>query len=186
MIRRPPRSTLFPYTTLFRSVEAVARDDRARRIDHHHADREEHDGDAEKPEVGRELPRHLSGLGGSDRRSSPRPPQRDRASHQSNLSTSFLKTSPRCLKFSNMPNEAHATERSTTLPGTARRRAASTAASSDGQRVRGTDASLNAAASLGASSPIRNTWPTRPRAAAAGGSKSCPFPLPPAINNMRP
>ena len=23
MIRRPPRSTLFPYTTLFRSVEAV-------------------------------------------------------------------------------------------------------------------------------------------------------------------
>src|SRR5256885_7450343 len=25
MIRRPPRSTLFPYTTLFRSLEAVAR-----------------------------------------------------------------------------------------------------------------------------------------------------------------
>src|SRR3712207_7740717 len=25
MIRRPPRSTLFPYTTLFRSVEAVER-----------------------------------------------------------------------------------------------------------------------------------------------------------------
>src|SRR2546425_7484778 len=25
MIRRPPRSTLFPYTTLFRSVEAVRR-----------------------------------------------------------------------------------------------------------------------------------------------------------------
>src|SRR3712207_7823007 len=25
MIRRPPRSTLFPYTTLFRSVEALAR-----------------------------------------------------------------------------------------------------------------------------------------------------------------
>src|SRR3712207_6900692 len=25
MIRRPPRSTLFPYTTLFRSVRAVAR-----------------------------------------------------------------------------------------------------------------------------------------------------------------
>src|SRR3712207_7195601 len=25
MIRRPPRSTLFPYTTLFRSVEAVGR-----------------------------------------------------------------------------------------------------------------------------------------------------------------
>src|SRR3712207_6885687 len=26
MIRRPPRSTLFPYTTLFRSVVAVGRD----------------------------------------------------------------------------------------------------------------------------------------------------------------
>src|SRR5438874_9430312 len=26
MIRRPPRSTLFPYTTLFRSVERAARD----------------------------------------------------------------------------------------------------------------------------------------------------------------
>src|SRR3712207_8393068 len=26
MIRRPPRSTLFPYTTLFRSLEAVALD----------------------------------------------------------------------------------------------------------------------------------------------------------------
>src|SRR5437588_6316840 len=28
MIRRPPRSTLFPYTTLFRSRSAVARPDR--------------------------------------------------------------------------------------------------------------------------------------------------------------
>src|ERR1035437_10775119 len=27
MIRRPPRSTLFPYTTLFRSVESDASDD---------------------------------------------------------------------------------------------------------------------------------------------------------------
>src|SRR5439155_464500 len=166
-------------------VEAVARDDRARRIDHHHTNREEHDGDAEKPEVGCELPRHLSGLGGSDRRSSPRPPQRDRASHQSNLSTSFLKTSPRCSKFSNMSNEAHAGESSTTSPGMARRRAASTAPSSDGQRVTGIDAALNAAASFGASSPIRNAWPTRPRAAAASGSKSCPLPRPPAINRTR-
>src|SRR2546422_8522290 len=29
MIRRPPRSTLFPYTTLFRSVHALARSDRS-------------------------------------------------------------------------------------------------------------------------------------------------------------
>src|ERR1051325_6283132 len=30
MIRRPPRSTLFPYTTLFRSVAAPARGDHCR------------------------------------------------------------------------------------------------------------------------------------------------------------
>src|SRR5256885_10680055 len=30
MIRRPPRSTLFPYTTLFRSFERFYRGDRAR------------------------------------------------------------------------------------------------------------------------------------------------------------
>src|SRR2546429_5240864 len=30
MIRRPPRSTLFPYTTLFRSTSNVARDPRVR------------------------------------------------------------------------------------------------------------------------------------------------------------
>src|SRR2546422_7835934 len=32
MIRRPPRSTLFPYTTLFRSHTAYSPDRRARRI----------------------------------------------------------------------------------------------------------------------------------------------------------
>src|SRR5256885_9347784 len=41
MIRRPPRSTLFPYTTLFRSL-AVAGDvlEHHDRIVHHEADRE--------------------------------------------------------------------------------------------------------------------------------------------------
>src|SRR3712207_8432194 len=33
MIRRPPRSTLFPYTTLFRSIVAVSRDGRAAKND---------------------------------------------------------------------------------------------------------------------------------------------------------
>src|SRR5260370_29402290 len=33
MIRRPPRSTLFPYTTLFRSLAAELLDERARRAD---------------------------------------------------------------------------------------------------------------------------------------------------------
>src|SRR5436853_4225172 len=34
MIRRPPRSTLFPYTTLFRSDRQVAIDDAGRRAAH--------------------------------------------------------------------------------------------------------------------------------------------------------
>src|SRR2546426_6883263 len=33
MIRRPPRSTLFPYTTLFRSVHAKEEVERAERLD---------------------------------------------------------------------------------------------------------------------------------------------------------
>src|SRR5436190_14974236 len=35
MIRRPPRSTLFPYTTLFRSRRTVAADRGTCRQDHH-------------------------------------------------------------------------------------------------------------------------------------------------------
>src|SRR2546426_4029159 len=39
MIRRPPRSTLFPYTTLFRSIHAAAR---ALEQAHRHLERAEH------------------------------------------------------------------------------------------------------------------------------------------------
>src|SRR3712207_7492717 len=39
MIRRPPRSTLFPYTTLFRSVGGGAGDGAAPRVDGRHAPR---------------------------------------------------------------------------------------------------------------------------------------------------
>src|SRR2546422_11780450 len=35
MIRRPPRSTLFPYTTLFRSLSATGGSERAKRRDDH-------------------------------------------------------------------------------------------------------------------------------------------------------
>src|SRR5438445_10243813 len=42
MIRRPPRSTLFPYTTLFRSDEFGATDDRDLRLDALPADRLRH------------------------------------------------------------------------------------------------------------------------------------------------
>src|SRR3712207_8759334 len=34
MIRRPPRSTLFPYTTLFRSSCVIAADDEPKRLGH--------------------------------------------------------------------------------------------------------------------------------------------------------
>src|SRR3712207_7644159 len=36
MIRRPPRSTLFPYTTLFRSLEVHAGRDAVQELDHRH------------------------------------------------------------------------------------------------------------------------------------------------------
>src|SRR3712207_8445602 len=36
MIRRPPRSTLFPYTTLFRSIATTARETTGRAIDGYH------------------------------------------------------------------------------------------------------------------------------------------------------
>src|SRR3712207_7484552 len=38
MIRRPPRSTLFPYTTLFRSLDQRVGDDRALAVEHRAAD----------------------------------------------------------------------------------------------------------------------------------------------------
>src|SRR5256885_5611633 len=38
MIRRPPRSTLFPYTTLFRSVRRQNRQPLASRVDERHHD----------------------------------------------------------------------------------------------------------------------------------------------------
>src|SRR3712207_8444432 len=60
MIRRPPRSTLFPYTTLFRSLGAGARDVRSRVLQvepvavHPHV----RAGPGVPPEVGRELVPH--------------------------------------------------------------------------------------------------------------------------------
>src|SRR2546429_6694165 len=42
MIRRPPRSTLFPYTTLFRSLAGEERGVMEREVLRHRADLEEH------------------------------------------------------------------------------------------------------------------------------------------------
>src|SRR5258708_29321056 len=41
MIRRPPRSTLFPYTTLFRSQQCIARPNRIHDVVHERVDGEE-------------------------------------------------------------------------------------------------------------------------------------------------
>src|SRR5256885_11790940 len=43
MIRRPPRSTLFPYTTLFRSVPVKARNHMPVQVRHHVAQRRQVD-----------------------------------------------------------------------------------------------------------------------------------------------
>src|SRR3712207_7640346 len=52
MIRRPPRSTLFPYTTLFRSLEArLDRDHDVGDVEHHVGD---HDGDEARREAERQ------------------------------------------------------------------------------------------------------------------------------------
>src|SRR3989442_278809 len=106
--------------------------------------------------------------------------------HQSRRSTSFLKTSPRCSKLSNMSKLAHAGERSTTSPGIATAFARSMADCMESQYVSGIEAAASAAPIFFASSPISTVWITCPRAASASGSHAWPLPLPPAINTIRP
>src|SRR5256885_17044479 len=60
MIRRPPRSTLFPYTTLFRSIEEAVEHGRAHQ-QHEHAHVAEH-GTQGADEVMRKAPGHLNAL----------------------------------------------------------------------------------------------------------------------------
>src|SRR5256885_11616418 len=84
MIRRPPRSTLFPYTTLFRSTAKI-RGDRARR---HRVD-----ANAARPQFARKVARqHLhSALHG------------DRKSTRLNSSHLVISYAVFCLKKKNMP-----------------------------------------------------------------------------------
>src|SRR2546427_2897135 len=56
MIRRPPRSTLFPYTTLFRSCEPTERADAPPRERESERAAERHEQDA----FGEELPQHAA------------------------------------------------------------------------------------------------------------------------------
>src|SRR3712207_7311725 len=69
MIRRPPRSTLFPYTTLFRSA-----DPRGRRVPARHETPGRH---AERPPVGLRGPaRRRRAAAAAARRPGPRDPDR--------------------------------------------------------------------------------------------------------------
>src|SRR2546427_2143551 len=85
MIRRPPRSTLFPYTTLFRSHE------RAQSI---HVERRE-------PRSVRQGPGRTAGETCSGRRVLPQPGAQDRKSTRLNSSHSQISYAVFCLKKKN-------------------------------------------------------------------------------------
>src|SRR3712207_7733161 len=93
MIRRPPRSTLFPYTTLFRSHERQ----RQRDVDHEHA------GEAtEQPEIGEESVKG-DGVGDARRqqRTEPQELRQDRKSTRLNSSHANISYAVFCLKKKN-------------------------------------------------------------------------------------
>src|SRR5437764_5506888 len=81
MIRRPPRSTLFPYTTLFRSQGSYTSDDEDTRLRHWPADRR-----------GRRY-RHRCAVGAAVDR-----PARDRKSTRLNSSHRCISYAVFCLK----------------------------------------------------------------------------------------
>src|SRR3712207_7531255 len=92
MIRRPPRSTLFPYTTLFRSVVEVPLERVERRPDPAPGRRDlRPEGEAARPLVRKDLPkRFLVGVG-----------QRDRKSTRLNSSHANISYAVFCLKKKN-------------------------------------------------------------------------------------
>src|SRR3712207_7774760 len=97
MIRRPPRSTLFPYTTLFRSDPHVARDSRLALPEHLRklADRQLHrpqQGEDSKP---RRIPQRTEDLGG------------DRKSTRLNSSHANISYAVFCLKKKQIPTPPH-------------------------------------------------------------------------------
>src|SRR5688572_31307014 len=90
MIRRPPRSTLFPYTTLFRSEEAVLEVGGAVRRDH--AEVGVADGDVLQP-------RALGAVAGED--------DADRKSTRLNSSHSQISYAVFCLKKKKKQHHPH-------------------------------------------------------------------------------
>src|SRR5256885_5822228 len=88
MIRRPPRSTLFPYTTLFRSIEDA--DDRKRL----HSISRAH---AAIDEIGRQMGHHEDGLQATDEKAR-RSRHEDRKSTRLNSSHLVISYAVFCLK----------------------------------------------------------------------------------------
>src|SRR2546422_4590325 len=101
MIRRPPRSTLFPYTTLFRS--------RSRKKQNHALDRLEHRGRVLRVHVGRR--EHVQALYAQRRGLSGREPMReeisDRKSTRLNSSHGYISYAVFCLKKKNKANQSN-------------------------------------------------------------------------------
>src|SRR2546427_4491008 len=86
MIRRPPRSTLFPYTTLFRSRESATIGDRIAQ-----GERESQDLEVRSAEFNRERDTHTGALAAFEQ-------QIDRKSTRLNSSHSQISYAVFCLK----------------------------------------------------------------------------------------
>src|SRR2546422_4385083 len=98
MIRRPPRSTLFPYTTLFRSrVSKASRERPSKR---------------QSVFIKLKLKTHLDGVKPRVKRNSPQfktcmSPKRDRKSTRLNSSHGYISYAVFCLKKKNRKNTAN-------------------------------------------------------------------------------
>src|SRR2546430_11416620 len=108
MIRRPPRSTLFPYTTLFRSQDTRCRDEPCLLPHRRFVD----DLDRYRQRRGRSPPRQ--GRPGASRRIDQRPWRRrgDRKSTRLNSSHSQISYAVFCLKKKNQTTHRRAASRS--------------------------------------------------------------------------
>src|SRR5438132_8118692 len=95
MIRRPPRSTLFPYTTLFRSAGCPIAPKRSRRLSR--------EPDTSSTSRGR----------GHERRPGPGTGERDRKSTRLNSSHTVISYAVFCLKKKNNENKQERTIKDT-------------------------------------------------------------------------
>src|SRR2546429_4588230 len=96
MIRRPPRSTLFPYTTLFRSAPAVQPGlvDRAETMQHH-------PGTQEQSRLDQAVADHVDSDAGQAERREQGDAGQDRKSTRLNSSHGYISYAVFCLKKKN-------------------------------------------------------------------------------------